>query len=125
METEDVDIFEKTHAQMEGLYEELSALSKKAPNDAVNKFKIKFINILLEQSGKLLGDTYKPFHDFVIFNIDELPTNSDATLIIGQFLNCMEKFRSDNITISSGVYVWVIDGNPSKIRTYSPKKLKG
>ena len=44
MKKQEIDTFEKLSGQLIGIYEEISLLSKKSPNDAVNKFKLKFIN---------------------------------------------------------------------------------
>jgi hypothetical protein len=96
MNLEEIDIFEKVHSQLEGLHSEISALSKKAQNDALNKFKLKYINQILAEANKILGEKYKPFPDFDLFD-DDLPNNSDVTFIVSQYLGCMEKLRADNI----------------------------
>jgi hypothetical protein len=41
MNRSNVDIFEKLSGQLLSIYEEISLLSKKNPNDAVNEFKLK------------------------------------------------------------------------------------
>ena len=46
MKRVDVDNFEKLDGQLQSTYDEISLLSKKKPNDAVNKFKLKFVNTL-------------------------------------------------------------------------------
>lgn len=124
MKREDIDLFEKLYAQMEALHTEISALSKKSPNDGVNKFKLKFINKILEQVNNLLKEKYKPFDDFEIFEEDDVPTTSDVTMILSQYLNCMEKLRSDNIMFKYGNWYWLIDEKQSSIKTSPPKKLK-
>jgi len=58
MNKAEVDRFEKLSGQLISVYEELSLLSKKNPNDAVNKFKLKFINKLLDQSNEFLSNKY-------------------------------------------------------------------
>ena len=50
MNRNEVELFEKINAQLVALHEEISALSKKSPNDGVNKFKLKLINNMLEKS---------------------------------------------------------------------------
>lgn len=55
MNRANVDTFEKISGQLLSIYEEISLLSKKSPNDAVNKFKLKFVNKLLSQSNDYLG----------------------------------------------------------------------
>jgi hypothetical protein len=94
---EEIDVFEKVLSQLKELHRELAELSRKAPNDALNKFKLKFINQIMAEANKLLGDKYKPFPDFDLFDEGEIPTNSDATFIVSQYLGCMEGLRVDNI----------------------------
>ena len=116
--------FEKVHTQLEGLHNEIGSLSKKSQNDALNKFKLKFVNQALSDANKILGSAYKPFNDFEQFNEDDMPSNSDVTMMLGQYLNCMEKLRSDNITIRSGRWFWFLDKNKeTEIRTAPPKKI--
>ena len=126
MKRKDVDKFEKAVAQLEALHSEISVLLKKSPNDGLNEFKLRLVNSVLQEANSLLGDTYKPFPDFLTFDQDAVPSNSDVTFILAQYLNCMEKLRSDNIYIYVGQWFWRVDGEePSKpsIRTSQPKKL--
>lgn len=102
MNTSDVDQFEKLAGQVLGLYEEMSILSKKSPNDAVNKFKLKFINHQLGESNTILAERYRPFNDFDIFSEDDVPQNSDVVFILSQYLQCMEKFRGDHVVFRNG-----------------------
>ena len=43
MKRSEIDLFEKLKAQLDGIYQELSLLAKRSPNDGVNPFKLKFI----------------------------------------------------------------------------------
>ncbi len=124
MKRKDVDRFEKTVAQLEALHSEISVLSKKSPNDGLNEFKLRLVNSVLQEANLLLGDTYKPFPDFLAFNQDAVPSNSDVTFILAQYLNCMEKLRSDNISTYGGAWYWCVDGEEHSVRTSEPKKLK-
>lgn len=117
---EEIDIFEKVHSQLEGLHNEIGALSKKAQNDRINKFKLKYINQILADANKLLGDKYKPFPDFDLFDDTELPTNSDVTFIVSQYLGCIEKLKIDNIHRNMSTWYW----NGSKRQTNPPPNLK-
>lgn len=123
MKKADVEIFNKTYAQLKSLHEEISQLSKKSPTDGVNTFKLKLINNVLETANKLLAQK-KPFEDFTVFQEDELPNNSDATLILSQYLSCMEELRLLNIERYGGYWYWKVDGRRSEIRTFSPKNIK-
>jgi hypothetical protein len=124
MKRDDVDSFEKLKGQLDSLYEEISVLAKKAPNDAVNSFKIKFVNATLLQWNAFFGDKNRPFADFDTFETDELPTNSDVTFILAQYIGCAEKFRADNIEYDDiSNWYWKIDRGRYEIKTSPPKKL--
>ncbi len=123
MKKAEIELFAKIYAQLESLHDEISLLSKKSPTDGLNKFKLKFINTVLESANKLLGQK-KPFEGFTVFDEDELPNNSDVTLILSQYLSCMEALRLLNITRYGGSWYWEINGKKSDIRTFSPKKIK-
>jgi len=127
MTKQDINTFEKLQAQLEGLYSEISALSKKSQNNALNKFKLKFVNQILSEANSLLGDNYKPFKDFELFDENDMPTNSDAAMMLTQYLNCLEKLRADNIKRQDSYphnWYWVIGGKLSDIRTTTPKIIK-
>ena len=134
MKRADVDKFEKLIGQLQSIYEEISLLSKKSPNDALNKFKLKFINTLLEQANDFLGQKYKPFSDFSLFNEDDIPQNSDIVFILSQYLQCFEKLRADNVVMYHGDWRWAIEAERGEkadengfvyIRTVIPKRLRG
>ncbi len=127
MTDQEVDTFEKLQAQLQGLHIEISALSKKSQNDALNKFKLKFVNQILDESNQLLGKKYKPFSDFDLFDENDMPTNSDAAMMLTQYLNCFEKLRSDNVQKEDkfpNYWYWIVDGELSKTRTVMPKIIK-
>jgi|ERR1700733_588723 len=124
MKREAVDLFEKLVAQLDSLHAELTMLAKKSPKDAVNEFKLKFINTVIAQCNSFFGEENRPFADFETFVPDSLPSNSDVTFILSQYIECAEKFRADNIRNYGGVWWWKIDREerPS-IRTAPPKKI--
>lgn len=135
MNRNDVDTFEKLFGQLLSIYEELTILSKKNPIDAVNKFKLGFVNKLLIASNEFLTKKYLPFEDFESFNEDDMPNNSDVVFILSQYLQCFEKLRSDNvINLVGRRWYWEVEGNEKDedidddgmvhIRTIRPKNLK-
>ncbi|MDX3774015.1 hypothetical protein QE250_07820 [Chromatiaceae bacterium AAb-1] len=133
MNKNDVDIFEKLSGQLLSVYEEISLLSKKSPNDAVNKFKLKFVNRLIGASNEYLSEKYRPFDDFEVFDEDDVPQNSDVVFILSQYIQCFEKLRSDNVVVGVGGWYWYVEGEDGdstdehgmiKIKTVKPKKLK-
>lgn len=123
MKHADVDIFEKLKAQLDSIYQEMSMLAKKSPNDAVNTFKIKFVNATLTQCNEFFGERYRPFSDFETFSVDELPLNSDVTFIVSQYIECAEKLRADNIEWAHGAWHWKNVDTGENIRTYAPKRI--
>jgi hypothetical protein len=126
MKKNEVDLFEKVNSQLVSFYEEISALSKKSPNDGVNKFKLKLMNQIIALANTLLDADHKPFHDFISFSEDELPSNSDVAFILSQFLNCLENLRAQNIQ-ASGFEVdwyWIINEKLSDVLTAPPRKIK-
>lgn len=127
MELSQIDELEKLKGQLSSLHSELTALSKKSPNDAVNTFKLKFVNITVANCNAFLGDKYKPFDDFEQFDSDEAPSNSDLTFIISQYMQALEKFRSDNIyldTYSGNKWYYRTEGEGITVRAAPPAKLK-
>ena len=125
MKKKDVERFEKVTGQLEGVYEEITSLSKKSPNDGVNKFKLRLVNKVLEDANSLLNNKHKPFDDFSVFDEDTLPSNSDVAFILAQYLNCMENLRAENIRQKdySVQWYWVIDGEMSSEKAAQPRKL--
>lgn len=133
MERDDVDRFEMLSGQLLSIYEEISILSKKNPNDALNKFKLKFINDIFAKCNVYLDAAYRPYEEFEQFEEDDIPQNSDVVFILSQYIQCFEKLRSDNVIIRSGIWFWRVVGYDGEeadseglvyIRTVRPKNLK-
>ena len=117
---EDITEFEKLEEQLHSFLREISELSHKKPNDALNKFKLKFINSTLEGLNKLLGG-HKPLNDFEKFDIDEVPTNSDVVVILGQYAAALYLFRKEHTVNKSVNWYWLVRGQQSEMRTESPR----
>ena len=90
---EEIQRFENLEQQLHSMLIEMSELSRKKPSDGVNKFKLKFINQILEQINGLLG-SYRPFADFEQFNVDDVPTNSDIVIMLAQYSSSVFRFRA-------------------------------
>lgn len=122
---EDVEQFEKLEQQLHSLLDEISELSRKKPNDPLNKFKLKFINAVLGKINSLLGD-FRPFEDFAQFDVDELPSNSDAVLILSQYVGAVLRLRTDRTAFDGEdrVWYWIVRGKRSNIQTERPDKFK-
>ncbi len=123
MKKETVDTLETLISKVEGAYKELSVLSKKSPNDAVNNFKLKIINNIISQCNEFLGKKNMPIDGFELFDEDDVPTNSDLIFVITQYSEALEQWRSDVISHGSLGWCYTLkDG--TEIRTSMPAKLK-
>ncbi len=80
---------------LNSIYLEMKEFSKKKPDDLLNEFKVKNINRVLSQIKNLL--TTEPTSQFLdVLDNDNLPSNSDAILVIGQFKASMNRFYDKN-----------------------------
>ena len=120
---EDVERLEKILGQLQAAHAEATILAKKAPADSLNSFKLKLINKVIEESNKVLGQRYKPFEEFDEFEDDDIPSNSDVTMILAQYMEEAERYRSDNVTPVHGRWYYVVDGEPSEISSGMPSKV--
>lgn len=120
----EIDQLEKLLGQLRGLHVEVSALSKKSPNDGVNEFKLRLVNGILLASNSFLGDSYRPFSDFEVFDLDKVPSNSDVTFVITQYIEAAERFRSDNVVLRNGFWQYNLPEGEEVIRTVSPLRMK-
>lgn len=116
----DVERLEKLIGHLKALHSEISQLSKKSPSDAVNAFKLNLINKCLSFGNEVLGENYKPFDDFDAFDSDDVPSNSDVTMVIAQYLEEAERYRSDHVMVSNGSYFYRLNGEKSSIRSAPP-----
>ncbi len=124
MNRTEVENLEKVTGQLEGLHREISILAKKSPNDALNAFKLKMLNAALTSANFILKIAYKPIDGFDRFEMDDVPTNSDATVVLSAYLEELERYRTDNIKRSTtGWWQFELDDN-TQIKTAIPKKLK-
>ncbi len=122
---EDVWEFEKLEQQLHSFLAEVSELSKKKPNDALNKFKLKFINATLAKLNSLLKDD-RPFGDFQLFDVDDLPTNSDVVLILSQYTAATRRFRKEHTEFDEDErkWYWIVRGKMSDLETGNPEAFR-
>lgn len=119
----EVENLEKLVGQLQGLHSEVTVLAKKSPNDAINTFKLGLINRVIGKANAVLGPNYVPFDDFSSFDADDLPSTSDVALVLAQYMEEAERYRSDNVKFKHGYWVYVVDGEPSDIRSGAPSKV--
>lgn len=122
---EDVENLEKLIGQLQGLHSEISQLAKKSPNDGLNVFKLKLVNKVLQSGNEVLAGRHIPFDDFRQFEESDLPTNSDVTMILAQYMEQAERFRSDHIVFHQHKWRYVINGAPSNIEGKVPTRVGG
>lgn len=126
MTLEQIADFEKILAQLKSFYDDTNVLVKKNPKEEMNTFKLKLINKVLVRANAIVGNS-KPFDDFTEFDIDgDMPNNSDVAMILGQYINCMEVVKKDNVHLFSRRWYWKTDDDPSskEISTSAPADLK-
>lgn len=124
MKQEDVERLEKVTGKIEGLHREISLLVKKSSTDGLNAFKLRLVNGALADANALLGEDHLPVQGFAQFDPDDVPSNSDATVVLAIYLEELERYRSDQLTVSGGAYWYVFDDG-TKLRAAQPKRLKG
>ncbi|EKO1296794.1 hypothetical protein PZO54_004403, partial [Salmonella enterica] len=77
---------------LKAMYFEFKEISKKKPDSAISKGKIKIVNRLLEKVKTVLED-----EESIIFldllDEDDVPQASDVTLILSQYVAAMDAFR--------------------------------
>lgn len=92
--------FEMLFPMVKSDLNEIRELSKKKQDEPLNKFKVKAINKKLEHVREVLND--EPTFEFLELLDDEtLPSNSDAVLMISQFIQAMEQFKTKYYTKDS------------------------
>jgi hypothetical protein len=123
MNKKQVDTFKLLESRLRSLYTEIQTLVKKNANDGVNKFKLHLINAVLRDTNTFLTESEKPIADFSEFDENALPTTSDVLIVLSQYLNHLEKIRSDNVEQDedSLQWYWVVNGKLSDIRTMPPR----
>jgi hypothetical protein len=87
------DTWDSLNPLLEAMFKEFQDLSKKKPNDSLNKKKVEIVNRLLKSLMILLED--EPSKNYLeMLDEESLPSNSDVSLILGQFEASMNSFRS-------------------------------
>ena len=112
--------FEKTQSQLKELYTEIGLLLNQNPAYPIRKFKLNLINQVINESNELLGNKYKPFSGFDKFDVESVFTVSDVSLVLKQYLICLERLRCDNISSRGSYCYWLINGETSNIKAKHP-----
>lgn len=107
---EEVETFERLNAQLFQLHFDVTILSKKSPDAPLKKFKLGVINEKISTANKLLTDSYMPIKMFELFDEDELPSNSDVVLVLTQYIEALELWRSSHLVRRESSWYWDIKG---------------
>ena len=91
----EIELYETIRPKIESIRNTIKDLSNKKPDVTLNSFKVKRVNLLLEQANCLLKDL-KPYEDFSKFDEDDLPTYSDVLMILNLYVKSFEKYWQDN-----------------------------
>jgi len=85
--------FDMLFPMLKAVAEEIRELSKKKQDGVLNQIKVKAINRILAKVKAILNDD--PTVEFLdLLDEIELPTNSDAVLMIAQFEAAMKQFKA-------------------------------
>ncbi|HDH1461347.1 TPA: hypothetical protein ACT15H_003612 [Klebsiella michiganensis] len=99
---------ETTVPLLKAMYQEFKEISKKKPESAVSKSKLKIVNRLLEKIQTVLVD-----EDSIIFldllDEDDIPQASDVTLILSQYVAAMDAFYHKYYGWDGSEHRWFID----------------
>lgn len=102
--------YDTTRPLLNSMFSEFKDLSKKKPDAAVSKNKLKVVNRLLERVRVVLAD--EETIDFLdLLDEDDIPQASDVTLMLSQYDAAMDSFYGKHYgwDSSQGEYCWFID----------------
>src|SRR5271154_2677233 len=120
---DDIAEFQKFEQQLHSFLADISELSKKKPDDPLNKFKLKFINTTLAGLNRILKAD-RPFSAFDKFDPDDLPSNSDVVLLLSQYAAAAYRFRVENTTDNEDESTWIVRGREAEIPAGDPEDFK-
>ncbi len=105
--------FEVLWPLIDSAHTEMAKLSGKKQDGIVSKLQVRTINRLLREAKELLSE--EPSTAYLdVLDEEELPHNSDATLILGQFRAALEQFRRNYYGWDGGVERWFTRENPGR-----------
>jgi hypothetical protein len=118
-----IEQFELVESKLKVFRREMAELSRKKPNEPLNKFKLGHINNSLAAINKILGKM-KPLDDFDVFDTEgSIPTNSDVAFVLAQYTEAVFRMRHENTEYDSGHYYWIVNGKLSSLETEDPSDM--
>ena len=107
---EQVKLYLTINPLLKSAFDEVKEFSKKKQDEELNIKKVKMINRLLGKAKVVLKD--EPTVEYLeLLDEDELPTNSDAVLIMSQFISAMNKFYEDHYHYENNMLSWNNEGH--------------
>lgn len=107
---EQVKLYLTINPLLKSAFDEVKEFSKKKQDEELNIKKVKMINRLLEKAKEILKN--EPTVEYLeLLDEDELPTNSDAVLIMSQFITAMNKFHGDHYYYENNMLSWDNEGH--------------
>ncbi len=88
---EKAELLTVTRPLLKAMFLEFKELSKKKPDGAVSKSKIKVVNRLLEKCRNLLQNELS-IEYLDLLDEDDFPQNSDIVLMLSQYESAMDQF---------------------------------
>jgi hypothetical protein len=89
---ESVNKFDMLYPMLVSDLNEIRELSRKKQDEPLNKFKVKTVNKKLEQIKNILSN--EPTNEYLeLLDEETFPSNSDAVLMISQFIKAMDQFK--------------------------------
>ena len=107
----EVDEFETIQPLLLSTFNEIKAFALKKQDGTLSKLKVIAINQVLERAKKILdGEAFSEF--LQILDIDTLPSNSDAVMIIANYKTALSGYRNKYATDDGyGDYDWNLKHN--------------
>ena len=103
--------YDRLVPMLEAAHREMGELSRKKPDGIVNTLKIKMLNRLLSELGKVIEND--PSYAFVdMLDEETLPQNSDAVLVLSQWQAALTQYRARHHGFDSIAHRWFTVENP-------------
>ncbi len=118
-----VEAYERTRGQFEALHVDFSNLAKKAADAPVNKLKIAIVNEKLRAANKLLKGPDRPLEGFCEFDEASLPTASDVVIVLSQYIDALEGWRSARVVYRDD-WKWVWNTKERDYLSTSPSRFR-
>jgi len=101
------EIHDVTTPLLTAMFEEFKELSKKKPDGAVSKSKIKIVNRLLDKCREVLKDEIS-INYLDLLDEDEVPQNSDVVLMLSQYVAAMHQFHTAYFGWNGTDHTWFV-----------------